>query len=193
MLKNKIIIFSFLWILLVQHSISQSKFEREKRVEIDEVPTKAVDFISKIPVKKVKWIQEESQDGTSFEAKFSYKNFKYSVEFTKNGELIDVEKTVNFKSLSIENQDAIKRYFKENYQEVKIKKVQIQYKGLDDELVNIFNNPNRNQIKARLFFEIVVKAKREDETALYEILFDEVGNQIKTLQFTNDNLLNLEF
>ncbi|NJN49919.1 MAG: hypothetical protein HC798_00545 [Polaribacter sp.] len=59
--------------------------------------------------------------------------------------------------------------------------------------MNVFENFDRNQIKVRVFFEIVVKAKKDDETNMFEMLFDEKGNHIKTLKFEGYNILNLEF
>ncbi|PWG06773.1 hypothetical protein [Polaribacter aquimarinus] len=86
--------------LSVNSLLSQEKFEKEYRVKPKDVPKKSLEIIKIWNFKnKVKWYVEESQDGKTFEAKVRYKKYKYSIEFSKEGNIIDVEKTVKFSQL----------------------------------------------------------------------------------------------
>jgi uncharacterized protein YxjI len=58
--------------------------------------------------KKVKWYIEEGNDGNTFEAKVVYKRHRYSIEFSEEGQILDVEKKVKFSELSDEIQLKIK-------------------------------------------------------------------------------------
>ena len=60
-------------------------------------------------------------------------------------------------------------------------------------LENVFIKIPRVKLKTRLFYEIIIRGKKEKQNALYEILFDETGNLIKELKFAPINNDNLEF
>lgn len=174
--------------------VSQEKFEKEYRIKPTEAPQKSSEFINNLNFKKkVKWYAEESNDGKSFEAKTCHLKHLYSIEFTENGTLIDVEKKVSLSELEIGTQNKLNESLSKRFKKYKFKKIQIQYKGLENEVKKVFSESLRKKIKARIFYEVVVKAKKENSYALYEVLFDEKGNIIKELKFKAINSLNLEF
>jgi hypothetical protein len=173
---------------------SQEKFEKEYRVKPTDVPEISVNLIKSLNFKKkVKWYAEESNDGKTFEAKTCHQKHYYSIEFSENGTLIDLEKKVGFSELEEDLQSKIKNKLSEKYQKYKFKKIQIQYKGLESEVKKGILNLPRNEITARIFYEIIVKAKKDNSYALYELLLDENGTIIKELKFKASNSLNLEF
>ena len=176
------------------NSFSQEKFEKEYRVKPIEVPETAVNLIKSLKFKKkVKWYAEESNDGKTFEAKTCHQKHYYSIEFSDKGTLIDLEKKVKFSELGQDLQSEIKKTLAEKYKKYKFKKIQIQYKGLESEVKKGILNLPRNEILARIFYEIIVKAKKDTSYALYELLLDENGNIIKELKFKASNSINLEF
>ncbi|PQJ80755.1 hypothetical protein [Polaribacter porphyrae] len=173
---------------------SQQKFEKEYRIKQNEAPQNSIDFINNINFKnKIKWYVEESNDGKSFEAKTCHLKYFYSIEFNEQGNLIDVEKKVRLQELSKEVQQKLKKEISKRFKKFKFKKIQIQYKGLKSEVNKVFQNISRDQIKVRVFYEIIVKGKKDKQHALYEMTFDEKGNFLKELKFKSSNSLNLEF
>ena len=176
---------------LIQSVAGQYKFEREYRIEQEEVPKQAIEFIENVNFKKkVKWYVEESQDGKTIEAKTTYKGRKHSIEFDTKGAVIDVEIKINFSKLDKALQKNIISVLKERFKKFKIRKVQLQFKGQKEALINCITS----QCLIKPSFEIVLKGKKETTYELFEMLFDSKGEKIlKELKFSADNFDNLQF
>ncbi|OSY87542.1 hypothetical protein WH52_10565 [Tenacibaculum holothuriorum] len=185
-------IFVLLVFSVALSAFSQQKFEREYRIKIEEVPAEAKAFINKCKFdKKVKWYAEESQDGKTIEAKSCKNKYKYSVEFSSDGKIIDIEKTVKWKEIQKETKRNIKQTLSQKFKKFKIKKAQIQWKTDEDTYLKLMNRASKTTIKE--LFELIVKGKKESSYNLYEILFDTKGNIVKELKFAPQNTDNLEF
>jgi len=191
MMKNLLIVS----ILLISSiSFSQEKFEKEYRIDFSEAPQKSQQIITKWEFpKKVKWYAEESNDGKTFEAKTCFQKHRYSIEFSEIGNILDVEKTVKFKKLERNLQLIINKALSKNYKKFKIKKTQIQLKGTENELYKMIFELKSITKSITRNYELIVKAKKDNDYDLYEILFDENGNIIKELKFKPINSINLEF
>lgn len=184
----------YLLILLIGcNAFAQQKFEREYRVNKNKVPKKSVDFVHQCNFKKkVKWYVEESQDGTTFEAKVYKKKHLYSIEFLENGTLLDVEKRVKFSKLPKDIKKRIRKTLAITFKKYHIKKTQKQWKGNSEKLMQ-FITKKQKVTKEETAFEIVVKGRRNKEYHLFEILFNHKGKILKKLQFAPINSDNLEF
>ncbi|PQJ77418.1 hypothetical protein [Polaribacter glomeratus] len=188
--------FKILILLSIFHFslFAQQKFEKEYRIKSNEVPVKSLQVIKMWNFKKkVKWYAEESNDGKTFEAKVGYKKHRYSIEFSEQGEILDVEKTVKFTDLSKEIQQKIKQNLSRRFVKYKIKKVQIQYLGTETAIFNEVFRLEKLSNSVKINFEIILKAKKENTYALYEILVDDNGDVLKELKFKQESSLNLEF
>lgn len=185
---------TILLILLVNCKVfAQQKFEREYRVKEREVPKKSVDFVHQCNFKKkVKWYVEESQDGTTFEAKVYKKKHLYSIEFLENGTLLDVEKKVKFSKLPKDIKKRIHKTLATTFKKYHIKKTQKQWKGNSEKLIQ-FITKKKKATKEETAFEIVVKGRKNKKYHLFEILFNHKGEILKKLQFSPINSDNLEF
>ena len=173
---------------------AQQKFEKEYRINSNEIPAKSLQIIKMWNFKKkVKWYVEESNDGNTFEAKVVYKRHRYSIEFSEEGQILDVEKKVKFSELSDEIQLKIKENLSKKFKKYRIKKVQVQYSGTETAIYGEVFQLKTTHERAEINFEIVLKAKKENDYALYEILTDNKGNLIKELKFKQESSLNLEF
>ena len=182
-----------LFFLVINYGFSQEKYEREYRVIADSIPKNAKLFVDRFKFdKKVKWFVEESQEGKTIEAKSYLNSYKYSIEFSKSGNLIDVEKQIQFKELSKSLQEKINTSLANKYDKFKIKKLQIQFKGSKENLLQtIFNDKKIEEISIN--YELVVKTKKENESKRYELLVDKNGTILKELVFKNTFSINLEF
>ncbi|MDP5105474.1 MAG: hypothetical protein NWQ31_04810 [Polaribacter sp.] len=188
--------FTILIVLSIFHFsfFAQQKFEKEYRVKPNEIPLKSLQIIKMWNFeKKVKWFAEESNDGKTFEAKVVYKRDRYSIEFSEEGQILDVEKKVKFSELSSEIQRKIKENLSKKFKKYRIKKVQIQYSGTETAIYNEVFQLKTTHERAKINFEIILKAKKENDYALYEILADNKGILIKELKFKQESSLNLEF
>lgn len=184
---------SILFCVISLNTISQVKFEKEYRIRQSEMPQKAVDFVRKIKQKgKIKWYVEESQDGKTFEAKFKYISKKFSIEFLKDGTLVDIEVKISFSKIPNETQSVIKQELYKEFKKFKICKTQVQYKGETKELITYFQG-NKTTKNLTVNYEIVLDGKLQKGYQHYEFLFNTNGEKISKLKFVPVNFDNLEF
>lgn len=192
----KLFVMKNIWIsflLLCCGIQAQTKFEKEYRIKENQAPQKAVLFFKDLDLaSKVKWYQEKSQDGISFEAKVIHNHRKYSIEFTKVGTIIDLEIQVDFKKLPKPIQNTIKNILTQRFEKFHIEKVQMQFTGDAETLKTIAfaKKSSHNQIPA---YEVVCMGKHKKEWEYYELLIDKKGTILKDLKFSYFPLDNLEF
>lgn len=180
--------------LSVNSLLSQEKFEKEYRVKPKDVPKKSLEIIKMWNFKnKVKWYAEESQDGKTFEAKVRYKKYKYSIEFSKEGNIIDVEKTVKLSQLQETIIQKIVKTLENRFKRYKILKTQIQYTGSESKMYNEVFQLTSHHKKVTINYELIVKGKTQNGYSKFEILINNKGEILKELKFKPSNSLNLEF
>ena len=168
------------------------KFEKEYRIEPEEVPENALQFIHS-PDRDLseKWYYEESQGGSSVEAKFKHQNKWHSVEFDTLGNLQDIEVEADFSELPVTVKSAVQNSLRTNYSKYNIRKTQIQYSGNIVSFSDYMKRTKSEQYDIR--YEMVVKAKKNGKWNLYEISFNHCGELEKTEQIILRNTDNLEF
>lgn len=174
----KIVTLVILNLLLVTSLWSQSKNEREQRVELQEFPEAAIAIIEQLPsnVKRIKLYKEQDGDKQSFEAKFKYKKQNYSLEFDTNGIIEDLEVTLKIKKVEGKTASKIEAYFNKNYSKSKLIKVQQQYlfhSTLDSRtfVETIFNKKST----AKINYEIIAEVTKDGKRNIKEFTFDNDG------------------
>lgn len=181
-------------LLRPNNGFAQEKLERESRIKTEEVPVSALMFVDSLDLDcKVKWYLEESLNGTTIEAKSKRNGQKISIEFDSTGNLEDIEIQVEWKTLSNALKDSISAQLGSRCLKHNIRKVQIQYSGEREVLLNKMKMdiPPSGDFKIR--FELVVKCKTDEDVALYEYLFSETGQVIKFSKIIFKNSSNLEY
>lgn len=174
-------------------SKGQTKFEREYRMNPDEVPEEALTFIKLcFPENSIKWYTEESQDGKTIEAKTRYQNHKYSIEFDLLGNVLDVERTIRFKTLSPIIAKNICTSLDSVFLKYKIVKTQMQWKA-DKEVIQQLVQKSNIQGDYQLQYELILKGKKEKGYQSYEVLLSKSGRVIKVLPIAQRNSDNIEF
>ncbi|AEL28762.1 hypothetical protein [Cyclobacterium marinum] len=156
-------------------SNAQVKIEKESKVLSREVPFKSVSWVEEVfdQKKKLKWYFETSAESHSYEAKFHQKKKKYSVEFSKDGTLEDIEVIVHWRKLPVEVKQNISKYFSEQFLKTKIRKIQIQYTGSDENLKNWIVSKKSDAVEIK--YEVEFYGKTSSEKKLWEGLFDKEG------------------
>lgn len=152
-----------------------TKTERETRISYSEFPEAAKGFISQInPTKKrTRYYRETDGKRTSYEAKFKLKGNKYSVECTPNGQIEDIEISINKKQIKKTLWAQINNQLSQESKRFKIEKIQEQY---------IFNPIVINQISHRTpdYYELIVAFKNKRKIYYKELLFNLDGNIVKS-------------
>ncbi len=188
---------SFFLILFIQCGFAtfifaQEKFENEKRIEASKVPPSALTFISEIDFEnKIKWYEENSQDGTSYEAKSKWNSYKYSIEFDENGQCLDAEKTIKWKRLNADLRKSILASLSNTFSKIKVSKFQLQLnckQFMEEEIKGVELIQSEN-----VFYELVIKAIKESNRKFYEVLMNQKGEMIKTLEIIDRPMDNIEF
>lgn len=160
---------------------AQVKYEREFRIKKSDFPSKAFELIeSKLTnAKRIKYYKEIDSATTSFEAKFKKDRLWYSIEFSEDGNLEDIEITINAIDLPNDSYENIQLYLNSNFSSYKIRKIQQQYvveNSVDATLKNAFQNlmiPSVN-------YELIVDGKKNKSYQEFEILFNAEGNFVSS-------------
>lgn len=179
-----------LFFLFPFYSYSQSKIELEERIEKKDAPLPAQKFIDSLYFfSKIKWFVEQDYNNKTFEAKTKSEGKKYSIEFDTLGQIEDIEVVIEWSQISVSIQDAICKKLNTDFERYKIKKIQIQYSGKEEDLLNFKTNVENLTLK----YEIVVKGQKESKKTFYEYLFSEKGEFEEELQFKFRNTDHLEY
>lgn len=172
---------------------SQSKFEKEERIELSEAPASAVAFIESLALDQShKWYLEQSQDGVTYEYKTKYNRHKYSIEFDTSGRVLDIEKTVSFKSIDPIIRRKIQNSLALQFSKYKINKIQLQWIA-DTETLRDLVISGDTEMSYDQNYELVIKANKEGKKDFYEVLFDSNGEIRKLLKVIQRGTSNLEF
>jgi len=191
---NRIVaVFLFILVLISNSLFAQEKFERESRIKEIEVPQKALQFIDSSYLKtKIRWYKEIGLKNVSFEAKFIQNRTAYSVEFDSLGFIEDIEVEVDWFDLEQAIKDMISSDLEKDCSKYKILKVQIQYSGNESELLRFITNQKLNLSLSKKY-ELIVRCKKQQETSLFEILFDHQGQPISNSKIVFKNSSHLEY
>lgn len=180
--------------LLISNGLSaQLKFERESRLQENEVPPLAYQFIQAVEIQsKVKWYYEENLEGNSVEAKYRLDKVRYSVEFDTLGNIQDVEIEVAPSQLDPRLLSSMENELGKHFSKHQWRKIQRQYQGDSIQLQSIAGGDIEDtSITPR--YEAEIKGRKETGIALYEITFDQEGQLLQQRQIILKNANHLEY
>lgn len=182
-----------LFISAFTSAFSQLKYEKESRLKKADVPTPALELIESLAIPgKIKWYSEESLTGSSVEAKFRFNKKHYSVEFDTEGNLQDVEITIEIFEIQEGIKEIILKKLESEFNKYSIKKIQVHYPGKNPEILSIIKNPP-NEFANSVKYELVVNGKTGNTTKQYEMVFDSNGILTEKKEIIQKNADNLEF
>lgn len=167
-------------------SFSQVKYEREYGVSLKEVPAPARAFAEKaFPGQKIKWFKEERLESASFEAKVA----AFSVEFDTLGAIEDLEVLIKFSEIEGPARNSIETTLGKMFPKYKVQRAQIQWTGQEEALQALASGA-QTALPLTIQYELVVKGKK---AGLFELLFDESGNLLETLEIIPRNTDILDY
>jgi hypothetical protein len=175
------------------HIIAQQKYEREVRIQTEDVHPDALQFINNTPINtKIKWYREIGLDTTSIEAKTKYNGQRYSIEFSENGILEDIEVEIKTRDLEETIFNSLKKTIENTYGNFKLEKIQLQYTGNPELLKSVFNtNPVPDAITIK--YELVISSKESGTFKQFELLFNEALELVSTTEIITKNNINIEY
>ncbi|WP_243473718.1 hypothetical protein [Winogradskyella sp. MH6] len=183
-MKTKILL---VLIFICQFVFSQIKNEKEERITESEFPEAAIAVVNNLPddCKRLKFYKETDGEKQSFEVKFKYNRKRYSLEFSEDGVIEDLEVLTKFKTINEEKKSKIEDYFKSRFNKYKLIKVQKQFvyhEKLD--ALSFANDILNNTSTEAPNFEIIAEVKTNKKRDIREFTFDESGT------FVNFRILN---
>lgn len=149
--------------LLLPVLASAQKVELEQRVPETKLPAGMLEMLSEnYPGhKRMRYYEEQNEDGRFFEAKFCYRQSHYSVKFDTLGGLVDVERKIRFRDIPPETAGRIRESLQEYFQRYTIRKVQ---ERLDGEQVIGYELELQGKSARTLgYFEAQYDARGENE------------------------------
>lgn len=171
-------------------SFSQTKDEKEERIQLSDFPEIAKTYFNFISheAKYLKFYKETDGEKQSFEAKFKVDKLHYSVEFDTLGNLEDIEIVIKKKYITKDIYKAIDNYFNSTFKKTRIIKIQKQYvnntnKNDKQFIQNIIENPNNKHTH----FEIIAEIKTKNKHELREFTFNKEGEFEKSRLVTSSS------
>lgn len=173
--------------------MAQQKYEREVRIQTEEVHPDAIKFIISTGIdSKIKWYREIGLETNSIELKTKYKGQLYSIEFSENGVLDDIEVEIKARDLEESILNSLKNIIENAYGDFKLEKIQLQYTGNPELLKSVFDTspiPDAITIK----YELVISSKKSDTFKRFEFLFNESLELESTTEIITKNNINIEY
>lgn len=173
-----------------QLTIGQTKNETELRIQHADLPLVTQSILKTLPeqTKRIRFYRETDGSKQSYESKFKYKKYWYSVEFDSLGKLDDIEVNIKKRELELPIETAINNYLNQNTEKFDIIKIQEQYlydtKQTEVEFLT-FILKNRAEILSN--YEIIIAIKSEKSWTLKEFTFDSEGRVLNTRNLQQDS------
>lgn len=200
MKQEIVIIFLFTILFALSASTLQAqavKEEVEDSIKRDQMPEKALDTLDEFwpGDDRIRYYAQSDGDTETFEAKLEWKGKMYSIEFTRTGNIIDVEQLVEMQDVSSSARTGIREYLQQQFKRVKITRLQRQFiandeDGRDDEdfIDDILEADDEDYL---IRYEIEVEGRSESQIGAFELLFDSSGDLIQQRKIVRRSVDNI--
>ena len=179
--------------LYFNFAFTQVKYEKEYRINKNNIPENIKSYLDTITFKnKIKWYKDEGLNKYTYEAKTSHRNLNFSIEFDSLGIIEDVEFEIEWKNIPKLVKKNIETYLDSTYKKKKILKVQTQYTGKPENLIDLIKDIELNDRLIRKY-EIVLKGKENEKFQMMEYLFSNEGKFEDKATIIIKNTDNLEY
>ncbi|WP_298489194.1 hypothetical protein [uncultured Maribacter sp.] len=159
---------------------AQLKYEREFRIKKSQFPTSALQLVEEklTGAKNIKFYKEIDSSVAIYNVKFKKERLWYSLEFTKEGILKDIEVKIKNIDIPEESYERILQFLKQSFTSYKIKEIQQQYVVLNNEK-EILKIGFQNLITPDINYKLLVKGKKETRgKKQYKVLYNSEGKNI---------------
>jgi len=181
--------------LMAQESFSQDeKREYEQSIKKQGVPAEILDSLEPFLQKasRIKYYFQTDGEEESYEIKGRMKRKYYSVEYQKDGTLIDIEMLIDFEEIPEDARSSISEYLQEKYDKYVFTRLQQQYYPQEkdaEEALEDFMEEDFEDFDIR--YELEVDTRSNNRLGSFELLFDTEGKYMqdrKIVRRAEDNI-----
>ncbi|MGC6480188.1 MAG: hypothetical protein ACON42_07405 [Flavobacteriaceae bacterium] len=165
--------------------MAQVKYEKEVRILRADFPQKDLIQIDSLlqHAKRIHYYKESDGDNISFEVKFKFEGYRYSIEFDADGTLEDIEITIAPLEMAAEVLSSIDLQFERDFEKFKRYKTQVQYphiSGISSK--QVLQDAIQQKATNYRNFEVLVSGKtKEKQFESFQYLFDHRGKFIERI------------
>lgn len=196
----KILFTALLISLSLQQVLTAQDFkeEVENSINREEMPASALDaledFLEDQSVTDLEFFRETDGETTTFEAKLNWRDYQYSVEFTDEGSLLDIEQLIEFSEIPEEVQGHIAGKMEEQFSRFRMTRIQRQFIADEEDeegedVIEDFLENDMDDLIVR--YEIEVEGQNRREMGSFEMLFDSDGELIQRRRIVRRSLDNI--
>lgn len=184
----------FISLALCIAGVKAQKTELEIRVNPDEVPASAINWVEKLPENrsKIKWYFEQTSGAESYEAKFRFRKKWHSIEFDRDGNLEDAEIETTRDQISPDVWQSVGKSLEEHYTRFRVQRIQLQWSG-NSEAVQKAVNSGIASDNLVIHYEIEFRGRNDLKNALWEGLFDAKGEMVSQREIIVKPAENLSY
>jgi hypothetical protein len=171
--KLHYLIYLFCLIPSFENGYSQNtKQEVEKQIKSNEFPGD-IPLILKgfdVDLKQEKYYKQKDGKKLSYELKFKYQRYKYSIAVNTLGHLVDIEVKIKQKKMPEKTRNVFNDYLKEAFDKSKIEKIQSQFLPTSKPSSKLLKQVLKRPLSLPNYYEIIVVVKDEGEFKKFELV-----------------------
>lgn len=174
-----------------------AKDEVERSISKDEMPEKATTLIDEFwpDLGGIKYFRETDDTVTTFEVKLTWRDAQYSIEFSPEGNVLDVEELISFHTIPETTGNHITRDMESQFSSYRITRIQRQYIARDeddeDDADFIDDILEKDAEDYEIRYEIVLDGQNREELGSFELLYSDSGSLIEKRRIVRRSLDNI--
>jgi hypothetical protein len=173
------------------------KNEVERSINKDQMPSRSAELIDELwpDLGGIKYYRETDGDLTTYEAKLEWMGAQYSIEFSTDGYVIDVEQLIPFESIPEPTANAITRDLESQFSSYRITRIQRQYLARDEDddddedFIDDILEEDAEDYEIR--YEIELDGENRDELGSFELLYNNSGSLLERRRIVRRSLDNI--
>lgn len=184
-MKSRLVLFSAFF-FLSSFAVAQVKYEKEERIPVDDLPPVVQALLPQLQTnaKRMRYYCEFDGDKDSYEVKFKKHSTHFSIEFSQEGSLEDIEMLIKKANLP----SSVMTSLNDTFPRCKLTRIQKQFvhpKGADPaNTLRIVLSKNHDTLNHKLIdeanYEIEAQCFIENRFQKMELLFNADGKLLST-------------
>ena len=173
------------------------KDEVERSISRNEMPEKAVALVDEFwpGLRGIKYFRETDGTLNTYEVKLEWRGAQYSIEFSTEGYVLDVEQLISFDIIPESTRNLITGDLENQFSSYRITRIQRQYLARDEDdeddedFIDDILEEDAEDYEIR--YEIVLDGENREELGSFELLYSDSGSLIEKRKVARRSLDNI--